>query len=183
MMETPDKNVFERFRNGDEKAFGLVYNHYREAVIRFCTSIVKDEQEAENLYHEVLIKIWRKRTAINPDRNFTYYLFTAVRNQVFDYLKEVKRNEALKERFWEKIVEYQEDNKEEKEEQLSRLESLVASLSPKRREIINLNFAEGKSYDEIADELSISKNTVKNQLVKAKQLLRKGLEGYFPLKT
>ncbi len=182
-MEKPDKHLLEQFRNGDEKAFGLLYNHYRVPVIRFCVSLVKDEQEAENVYHDVFIKLWKKREAIKPDLNFTYYLFTAVRNQVFDYLKEVKRNEALKERFWEKMGTYQEEKEEEKEEQLSRLESLVAALSPKRRQIIALNYTEGKSYEEIADDLSISKNTVKNQLVKAKQLLRKGLEMYFPLKA
>jgi RNA polymerase sigma-70 factor (family 1) len=182
-MDKPEKIILEKFQQGDERAFGVVYNHYREPVIRFCVSIIKDEQEAENLYHDVFIKIWKKRASINPELNFTYYVFAAIKNQIFDYLKEVKRNEVLKEKFWEKIVESQRENKEEKEDQYQHLESLITSLSPKRKEIIELNFAEGKSYEEIADKLLISKNTVKNQLVKAKQILRKGIEAYITLKT
>lgn len=52
----------------------------------------------------------------------------------------------------------------------------VEGLSEKRRIIIKLNYDEGKSYEEIANQLNISKNTVKNQLVKAKQVIRRQLE-------
>ena len=182
-MDKLDKEVLEKFREGDEKAFGVIYNHYKVPVTRFCISIIKDDHEAENLYHEVIMKIWKRRESINPNLNFTFYVFAAIKNQIFDYLKEVKRNEALKEKFWERIVALQDDNKEEKEEQLVELESLISALSPKRREIIQLNFSEGKSYEEIAGKLMISKNTVKNQLVKAKQIIRKRIELYLSLKV
>jgi len=52
----------------------------------------------------------------------------------------------------------------------------VQGLSPKRRKILEMNYFEQKSYIEIAEALSISKNTVKNQLVKAKFLIRREME-------
>ena len=175
-MEQPDKKLLEDFRMGSNKAFEKVYQYYRIPVIRFSVSIIKDEQEAENIYHEVFMKLLKKRRNINPERNFNSYVFTAVKNEIFDYLKALNRNNCLKERFWQRIHQQQEDCPEQKEAHLSRLEDVVKSLSPKRRKILEMNYYEKKSYNEIADILMISKNTVKNQLVKAKYIIRKEME-------
>ncbi|EPR66600.1 RNA polymerase sigma factor [Cyclobacterium qasimii] len=64
-MEQPDKKVMDGFRNGDKKAFEEIYQYYRIPVIRFSVSIIKDEQEAENIYHEVFMKILKRRKTSN----------------------------------------------------------------------------------------------------------------------
>jgi len=175
-MEQPDKSLLEDFRMGDNKAFEKIYQYYRVPVIRFSISIVKDEQEAENIYHEVFVKILKKRENINPELNFNSYVFTSVKNEIFDYLKAMNRNKCLKERFWERLQYRQDDSDQLKEDNLNRLETIIKSLSPKRRQILEMNYFEKKSYNEIADILMISKNTVKNQLVKAKFIIRKEME-------
>ena len=175
-MDHPERHWIEGLQQGDSRAFDELYQFYKVPAMKFCISILKDEFEAENIIHEVFIKIWSRHHTINPDRNFSSYLFTSLKNQIFDYLKELKKNEKLKEKFWEKIVEVQEVDVEEKEMQYTRLQSAIEALSPKRKKIIQLNMEEGKSYYEIAEQLNISKNTVKNQLVKAKQMLRKQMD-------
>ncbi len=175
-MDHPDRHLIEGLQKGDGKAFDELYKFYKIPALKFCISILKDEFEAENIIHEVFIKIWTRRESINPELNFSSYLFTSLKNRIFDYLKEVKKNEQLKEKFWERIVEIQEVDKEEKELLYQRLHAAIETLPPKRKKIIQLNIEEGKSYHEIAEQLKISKNTVKNQLVKAKQLLRKQME-------
>jgi RNA polymerase sigma factor (sigma-70 family) len=174
-MDKPDQQLLERFRNGEEKAFREIYDCYKEPVIKFSCSIIKDGQEAENLYHDVMLKIWKRRESINPELNFTYYLFTSIKNQLFDYLKEVKKDGLLKSAFLEKMAALQDEGKEDKEEKLQKLESLVQALTPKRRAIVELAFSLGKSYEEIARQLFISKNTVKNHLIQIKLILRKGI--------
>ncbi|WP_158858525.1 RNA polymerase sigma factor [Lunatibacter salilacus] len=175
-MEQPDKSLLEDFRMGDNKAFEKIYQYYRVPVIRFSISIIKDEQEAENIYHEVFMKILKKRKNIKPELNFNSYVFTSVKNEIFDYLKAMNRNNSLKERFWEKLQHMQNDCDQVKEDNLNKLETVIKSLSPKRRQILEMNYFEKKSYNEIADILMISKNTVKNQLVKAKFIIRKEME-------
>ncbi|MBD3630478.1 sigma-70 family RNA polymerase sigma factor [Cyclobacterium sp.] len=175
-MEQPDKNLLDGFRNGDRKAFEKIYQYYRIPVIRFSVSIIKDEQEAENIYHEVFMKILKRRKNIKPELNFNSYVFTSVKNEIFDYLKALNKNNSLKEQFWEKIHQQEDECGKAKEEQLTRMESIIQNLSPKRRKILEMNYFEKKSYNEIADILMISKNTVKNQLVKAKFILRKEME-------
>lgn len=175
-MEQPDKNLLEDFRMGDNRAFEKIYQYYRVPVIRFSVSIVKDEQEAENIYHEVFMKILKKRKNIKPELNFNSYVFTSVKNEIFDYLKAMNRNNSLKERFWERLQHIENDCDQLKEDNLNKLETIIKSLSPKRRQILEMNYFEKKSYNEIADILMISKNTVKNQLVKAKFIIRKEME-------
>ena len=175
-MEQPDKNLLEDFRMGDNRAFEKIYQYYRLPVIRFSVSIIKDEQEAENIYHEVFMKILKKRRNIKPELNFNSYVFTSVKNEIFDYLKAMNRNNCLKERFWDRMQHMQDDGDLAKEDNLNKLETIIKSLSPKRRQILEMNYFEKKSYNEIADILMISKNTVKNQLVKAKFIIRKEME-------
>lgn len=175
-MQKFKKELLERLSAGDGGAFDELYDLYREPAIRFCNSILKDAEESENIIQEVFIKIWRKREAINPELNFTSYLFTIIKNRVFDHLKEIKKNTLLKELYWKNILEYKVLDDDVQEERLSKVKKAVENLSEKRKEIIKLNYEEGKSYEEIASQLNISKNTVKNQLVKAKQIIRKQLE-------
>ena len=171
-MQKISKLLLENLRNGDECAFNELYNSYRVPALRFCNSILKDTEESENIIQEVFIKIWNRKETINPELNFTSYLFTIIKNRVFDHLKEVKKNDFLKEKYWEKVLEYKAVDSEVKEERFARIKEAVEELSAKRKEIIKLNYEEGKSYEEIAQQLNISKNTVKNQLVKAKQVIR-----------
>ena len=78
----------------------------------------------------------------------------------------------MKERYWHNIVEYQNSEPTLKEERINHIKKAIRELTEKRRKIIQLNYEEGKSYEEIANMMNISKNTVKNQLVKAKQIIR-----------
>jgi len=175
-MNQPDKVILEDFRKGHSPALDQIYEYYRIPILRFIISIIKDKQEAESIYHEVFLKILKKKEGINPELNFNSYIFTAVRNEIFDYLKQVKKSNILQEKFWKSIQESREEEAEDKEEALSRLEAIVKTLSPKRRKILEMNYYEKKSYIEIAEILRISKNTVKNQLVKAKFIIRREME-------
>lgn len=161
---------------GNRAAFAKLYNHYRAPALRFCTSILKDEEEAENMLQEVFVKIWERRSQINPELNFNSYLFTCLRNMAFDYLKKMEKNEWLKQQYMERMESARDEDSELAEMQMQNLQMAIGSLSEKRKQILKLTIEEGMSYQEIAEMLHISKNTVKNQLVKAKQFLRDKME-------
>lgn len=161
---------------GDQVAFGKLYRHYRTPALKFCVALLKDQAEAENMVHDVFIKIWEKRALINPDLNFNSYLFTCLRNMAFDYLKQVEKSQLMRQRYLERMEQVQAEEVEERESRFKVLHTAIDSLSEKRKMILLLNVEGGKSYQEIAELLRISKNTVKNQLVKAKQLLREKMD-------
>jgi len=138
-------------------------------------NMLHNVEEAENIVHDLFAKIWDNRHKIRPQQNFQSFLFTCLRNMILDHLKREKRKQlAFRDYLIEKSK--KEDSTAHKERRCRMVQAAMNKLSDKRRAIIYMCFVDGKSYQEIADSYSISKNTVRNQLVKAKQLLRNHLE-------
>ncbi len=171
-MNQPNVALLRQFIDGDRSAFGKLYQMYRKPALRFCITLLKDEAEAENVLHEVFLKIWERREQINPDLNFNSYLFTCLRNYAFDHFKRMEKDWKLREQYLQQMTHQLSEEAEDKDDQFQLLNEVVGSLSEKRKQVLLLNVYEGKSYQEIAELMEISKNTVKNQLVKARQILR-----------
>lgn len=172
----PSETLLTQLTEGNQTAFGNVYTYYRTPALRFCYSLVKDKDEAENIVQDVFIKIWERRATINPSLNFKSYLFTCLKNLSFDYLKQLEKSGVGKKRYLDLMSETDAYTSETDEDPAEKLREAIHSLSKKRQLIFRLNIESDKSYQEIAEALDISKNTVKNQLVKAKQHLRERLQ-------
>ena len=175
-MNQPSEFLLRSVMDGNKEAFAELYNHYRTPALKFCVTLLKDQEEAENALHEVFIKIWEKRAHIKPDLNFNSYLFTCLRNFIFDHFKRMEKDQRLRELYMERMgngVSVEDPENRDAREMFVR--DVIANLSEKRRQVLLLTVYEGKSYQEIAELMKISKNTVKNQLVKAKQILREQL--------
>lgn len=174
----PSEAVLTSVRQGDQAAFAKLYRYYHTPALKFGFSLLKDQEEAENMVHDVFIKIWERRAHINPSLNFSSYLFTCLRNLAFDYLKQVEKSQLLRQRYLERMQNLPAEESEAEESRYNLLQAAVNALSEKRKQILLLT-VQDKSYQEIAEQLNISKNTVKNQLVKARQLLRQQVDVAF----
>lgn len=174
-MNHSNQQLLNDVIQGNEAAFARLYARYRSPAIRYCLTIVREPEEAENIFHEVLVKIWERRTFINPDLNFHAYLFTCLRNASFDYLKEQEREHNVRQQYAERMYAYHPDDAEEREQRLIRLQKAIHRLPRRRKRILLLTIEQDRSYQEIAEILHISRNTVKNHLVKARHVLRNEL--------
>ncbi|SOE21071.1 RNA polymerase sigma-70 factor, ECF subfamily [Spirosomataceae bacterium TFI 002] len=172
----PINDIIKKMTDGDAHAMTKLYDYYREPGIRFITSIVKDKEEAENMLQEIFIKIWTRRDQINPELNFKAYFFTCLKNMAFDHLKKLDKNQQMKTQYLHSIEENYDQNNEIEEVKVNKLLHAMSTLPKKRKMILELIVEEGKSYQEIAEIMSISKNTVKNQLVKAKKFLKSSVD-------
>ena len=174
-MEYSECILIEQLRCGSRQAFDQLFYHYQPATLHFCIALLKDYNEAENIVQESFIKIWEIRERLDPDKKFSSYLFTIVRNKSFDYFHRVKKDNALRQQLWDNLQDFHQISQTPDENREVPLENMIASLPPKRRKIISLIIEHGKSHKEIAEELNISVNTVKNQMVKAKKYLHEKL--------
>jgi RNA polymerase sigma factor (sigma-70 family) len=105
------------------------------------------------------------------------YLFTITRNKTISFLKKAANNKKLREEIFyrsQKSVNSTERYMREEELKTVKKEALDL-LSPRRRLIFEMSRNDGKSYKEIARELGISQNTVKNQMSMALEILREFL--------
>lgn len=176
-----EASVFYQEVSSDENGFQNLYSLFYKPGIAFLMTIVKDREEAENMLQDVFMKIWLRKEKITLDISLKPYIFTSLKNIAFDYLKKVERDNQMKKTFLERMQEPYSQESVIEDTTMKVVSNAIDRLSEKRKMIIKLNIEEGKSYQEIAQIMQISKNTVKNQLIKAKQHLRNYIE--YPILT
>ncbi|NIJ55934.1 RNA polymerase sigma factor [Dyadobacter arcticus] len=82
-MAFPYQQIVYQVTQGDEAAFTQLRTYLHVPAFKFCSVILKDETEAENIIHEVFAKIWDERVQLKPDENFQSYLFLNLKSQIF----------------------------------------------------------------------------------------------------
>lgn len=171
-MTAPTKETIENFKKGEQEAIESVYHFYKPLVVRFIISMIKDAEEAEVIFHNVFLKILRKKKSLNPEKGIHSYIFTISKNEVIDYFNQLSSDRKKAEEFYLNRIESTVDLKLEEEALMMRLEEAIEMLSDQRKKVVKLSYFNNLSYQEIADQMFISKNTVKNHLIKARLSLR-----------
>ena len=166
--------LFERIQAGKDEAFGLVFSHYYDRIYATALQYCKVETVAEDVAQQVFLKIWEKRDSLTGVRDPEGWLFTLARNQVLDVMREQTRSRRYTEYISEVFLE-----EEASPEQLminrqrrDLLKRGLQELSPKQQEIYRLNREQGFTYDEIAGQLGIGRETVKEHMGRALSRIR-----------
>lgn len=176
-----DSQLLALLQQDDTLAFAELYSRYRHEVYAYAMSLVKLPDVAEDLLQDVFVRIWDARRKIEIKKDFRPYLFRVCHNRAYDVHLEIARNQKLKDRL---LNHYQvtagavDPFAEQGSPYVQLLEQALATLSPQRRRIYEMCKREGKSYEEVARELGISTNTVRNHMVQAIALLRSYLQQY-----
>lgn len=163
------KAIIGKIKNGDEKAFRILYDKYKDKLYYFCLKYVKSEDVAGDILQEVFIKIWNFRDQLNEDQNFDAFIFKILKNNLINYLqkeevRKAKNSEAVKENLQitnetEDGVIYNDYNR--------LINEAIEAMPPKRKEVFRLSRKLGFTHDEIARNLDISPNTVEVHIGKA----------------
>ncbi len=152
---------------------------YENSLYYFALKTVQSELLARDIIQEVFIKLWSIRGQFHEIKNMEDYLYRMVRNKVLDVLRQLANDRKLRAdyfngREWEDANAF--DTIAAKEYEIALAEA-INQLPPQRRLIYQLSQVEGRSRNEIAEELHISPSTVKNQLTAALSYLRKVVAG------
>lgn len=135
---------------------------------------VKSEDIAKDLTQDVFFQLVRREGQLSEIEDIEAYVFTIARNAAYRYFKKIQHSELLK----AELVKTMNDQYLNVEENILvsdlelKLYEIVNRLPDRQREVFHLSREKGLSHKEIADELQISTNTVKNHLVQALKTLR-----------
>lgn len=176
LFQQIDKQVLAALKDGDEGAFRTVYISYTNYLRRYVFKIVKSEAVAEEIVQTVMMKVWLHRAVIDPGKSFDGWLRTITKNAAFDYLKEAGRNQALQARIREDIQQLSlqpADAQLELKEFRELYEAAIRLLPPQQQKVFHLSRDLEMSHAEIAHQLSISSNTVRNHMVAALGYIRR----------
>jgi RNA polymerase sigma-70 factor, ECF subfamily len=163
------------------KEFERFFNEHYIPVVRYCTTMVKNMDDAEDIVQQAFTSLWQKREAINIHTSARAYLYKTVYNASLDFLKH-ERIKGIHKR--ETLANNQEElysNSKISNDLQEKIEKEISELPEQCGKIFKMCKIENLKYREIASVLNISEKTVENQMGKALKLLRESLKEYFPL--
>lgn len=176
---TDDRELYLKFRDGDERAFQMLFKKYYPSLCHFSNQFLSDKEQAEEVVQDMFVKIWEKRAILNIETSVRHYFFRSVRNHCLNELQ----HEKIKQQYASKIKELARQETDFNDyflevDLVNRIEQCISSLPPKRREIFRLSREQGLKYKEIADVLNISVKTVEAQMGLALKYLREELKDF-----
>ena len=175
--EYEDAELMEGLSQDNRPAFEYIFRTYYPDLCRFGVTYVRDIDVAEELVQEIFINIWERRYKLSINSSIKSYLFTAVRNKSFNFLK-LQLPKEYKKVDVDNVAFADTSNKEEDlafEDLKEYVSQAIDCLPEKCKVIFNLSRNAGLTYKEIAEELDISVKTVENQIGIALKKLREQL--------
>lgn len=169
-----DAQLIGELRQNNAEAFIELYNRYHAKMYSWLIRFVKLPDLAEDIIQDTFLKIWEIRHRLNPAQSFPAYLYRISRNKAVKLLKKISLDETLRKQVLIRF-EMESDDPEKRLRWLQYqrlLENAINRLPAQRRKVFKLCRQSNKTYDEVANELGISRNTVKEHMMKAMQDIR-----------
>ncbi|GAB4425819.1 MAG: RNA polymerase sigma-70 factor [Bacteroidia bacterium] len=163
----------------DHQAFGVLVEHYSARLTSYAQTFVRQSVLAEEVVSDVWVKFWRNRLYAAEIAHLSAYLFRAVRHQSLNTRARDARKAPVETDAWaETLADPAPADTLAFDELRQILDRAVAQLPTGSREAFVLVRQDGLSYQEAADRLGISVNTLKTQLGRALKRLREELGRY-----
>ena len=175
-----DTLLLQQIRNGDEKAFQVLFERYRNQLFIYLFRITKSRESAEEIVLDVFLKIWLGRSIVTEINFFEGFLFRIAHNKAIDFLRMVQHEPAKQEAVWELLQAGATGEPADQRLELHRAEQTVHKavehLPPQQQKVFMLSRDEGLTYDQIAEKLKLSRNTVRNHMAAALEFIRSFLQ-------
>lgn len=168
-----DDQLLELLKSGDEQAYAALYKRYVAGLIDYAEAKLYSLEEAQDIIHDLFTKLWSDREKLPVQNHIKVYLFSAAKFLVIDRIRKnivrsgyAEKLRSLSPAFCRLEEELQAD------ELLEQVRCGLQSLPEKTQAIFRKSREEDKSIQEIALEMNLSRQTVKNQITVALKHLR-----------
>ncbi len=169
-----DIELMDLLKSSDHAAFTEIFHRYSSLLYSHAYNKLRNETEARDVVQEIFVLLWAKREELDLKTNLPGYLYTAVRNNIFNILKHKKVISAYAETFTF-INEHNQvltDHLIRSKQFAALIDAEIAALPPRMRKVFELRRIEHLSNREVATMLNITESTAADQMKKALRILR-----------
>ena len=160
-----------------DDSFKCLFDTYKNRLYGYVLAITRCPYTAEEITQEIFIKLWLRRDILHEVENLDGYIFTVARNKTLNHLRKAAYDVRLLLELQARAASnYCSNNVEERalSGEFDRLlRDALALMSPQRRLVYLLSRQHGMNHEEIAQQLRLSRNTVRNHMVEALRFLRR----------
>lgn len=174
-----DEQIIEGCLSGKRKAYNWLYRKYASVMMGICMRYCKNRDDSEDVLQEGFIKVFSNMEKYRHEGSFEGWIKRIMVNAAIDHYQHNLRHAYHKdvEDLEDKTVIDDHSGHDPGPPQFTdipkkKLMEIIRSLPDGYRMVFNLYAIEGLSHKEIANALSISENTSKTQLMKARRSLR-----------
>ncbi|HMI01081.1 MAG TPA: RNA polymerase sigma-70 factor [Pedobacter sp.] len=179
MKGKSDKELFQAMRSGDEYAFQSIFNRHWQPLLAFVCKLISDEDQAKDIVQNAFIEIWHKKETLLVQDSLMPYLTVITKNEVMSLFRKDKIRLAGDEILIANLkrVNHPDEHLIAGELQ-SAIDTELVKMPSNMRQCFQLSRYEQKSIRDIANELMLSEQTVKNNISEALRRLRNHLTSY-----
>ena len=171
-----ERELLVRLRQGDEAAYDAIFRQWYAPLVATITALLRDRGPAEEVVQDVMLELWRRREGITFETSLRAYLFQATRNRALNHVRRQRVEARGEAKIAAAMPTPEPADSEARESELNvAIQTAIASLPDRCREVFELSRIKGLKYSEIATELGISVKTVEAQMGKALRVMREQL--------
>lgn len=167
-----EQELLRAVASGDEHAFHELYAHHFPVTYGYVLKLVKVPALAEDVVQDIFIKIWEARAKLTGVRYFPAFLFTVARNHTLNVLESVSRSQNAMATVVRQFQEQRDDDEVLSNDYRHFIDKALQQVPARSRDIFRKCREQGLSYEEVAREIGISRNAVKNHMVSTIRVLR-----------
>ena len=175
-----DEKLMQEIKADNMFAFDILYKKYSKRLYLFGYSILKSQEETENLIQDVFLNLWEKRNDVERDASVKYYLFSIAYNSAITLIrKKTRESEFIN--YLKSLPEINEEPtnlKIEFNDLTNKLEEIIQELPQRQKQVYLLHRVKGLKYSEIGEQLKISTNSIETHMSRALKTIRAKLEYY-----
>jgi RNA polymerase sigma-70 factor (ECF subfamily) len=174
MQPINERELVERCRSGDERAFQELVERFKDLVFALIARTIQDRSRAEDLAQDVFLRIHRGLPYFRGEARLSTWIYRIVANVCLQEHTRPAAGPIDEERVPAALSTT--DRHFDELELRDRLEKAIARLTPHYRLLIAAHYLDGVQYEDLAEALQLPLGTVKTQLHRAKRQLRRLLE-------
>ena len=184
-----DDILIQELKEGKDSAFKTIVDQYQNMVYNTCLSIVKSEEDAEDLSQEVFVQVYQSIQTFKGESKLSTWIYRIATTKSLDHERKKKRKKRfgfVKSIFGddsEIVIDPPDFNHPgvslDQKENAARLFKAVDKLPENQKIAFILNKVEGLSYQEVSEVMQVSVSSIESLLHRAKHNLKKIVENDF----
>ncbi len=177
-----DAQQLKLLASGDQRqswiAFENIFNKYQGRIHRMALNYTRSRELAEEVVQEIFLNLWINRIKFGHVETFNAYLFVSARNMMKGAVRKMLSSKNYEADYAanRETVDWTFDDSIHRDHCKTLIADAMKWLSPQQHEIFRLAKMQGLSLDDVAEEMNISKRTVKNHLTRAMKTMRERLQ-------